>query len=88
VDQRARLMELLARMQRLSDERWHLLDQPCRAMEDKAWVGPSARSFDGRIHGSLGTLQAELKEAIALLRHKRWLYGPRLKYRRRSTGHN
>jgi hypothetical protein len=66
VDERARLMELLARMQRLSDEHWHLLDQPCRAMEDKAWVGPSGRSFDGRIHGSLGTLRAELKEAIAL----------------------
>jgi hypothetical protein len=70
VDERQRLIELMGQMQRLSDRNWHLLDQPVRAMENKAWVGPSGRGFDGDVHGSARSMQSALSEAIGLIRAK------------------
>jgi hypothetical protein len=70
VDERERIIQLIGQMQRLSDENWHILDLPVRAMEDKAWVGPSGKDFDGRVHGSARTMQSALTEALTLLHAK------------------
>lgn len=70
MNERERINQLLVQMQRLSDANWHILDQPCRAMGDKAWVGPSGRRFDGDVHGNARSVQRELREAIDLLRDK------------------
>ncbi len=39
------LQAAMARIQRLSDDYWHILDATCGAMEDSAWMGPAARRF-------------------------------------------
>ncbi|MBC6463108.1 hypothetical protein [Actinomadura sp. HBU206391] len=70
MNERERLTRLLGQLQRLSDGHWHILDQPCRAMEDKAWVGPSGRRFDGDVHRNARILRNELQEAIELVRAK------------------
>ena len=70
MDERERINQLLSQMQRLSAANWHILDQACRAMDDKAWVGPSGRRFDGDVRGNARSMQRELQEAIDLLRDK------------------
>jgi len=70
VDEREWINQLLSQMQRLSDANWHILDEPCRAMDDKAWVGPSGRRFDADVHGHARSVQRELRAAIDVLRDK------------------
>jgi hypothetical protein len=70
VNERERLTHLLGQLQRLSDGHWHILDQPCRAMDQAAWVGPSGRHFDGDVHRNAQMLRNQLQEAIDLVRAK------------------
>ncbi len=70
MDEREWINQLLSQMQRLSDANWHILDEPCRAMDDKAWVGPSGRRFDADVHGHARSVQRELRAAIDVLRDK------------------
>ncbi|WP_067490906.1 hypothetical protein [Actinomadura hibisca] len=66
---RARL--LLDRVQALSDEHWHLLAGPARAMGDHAWVGgPSASGFAGELQRNQAELQAQLRRSLALIQEK------------------
>lgn len=68
------LQLLLSRIQQLSDDHWHLLERPRRAMDDNAWVGPSARIFDRDLAGNSRALHTQLRKAIELLQAK--LPGP------------
>lgn len=64
------LQLLLGRIRQLSDEHWHLLEQPRRVMGDNAWVGPSARVFDHELEGNSRALHAQLEKAIDLVHAK------------------
>lgn len=55
---------LLARIQRLSDDHWHVLDATCRAMDDGAWVGPAARRFGAAVHSARAELRGQLAKAV------------------------
>jgi hypothetical protein len=52
------------RIQRLSDEHWHVLDATCRAMDENAWVGPAGRRFRSTAHATRRELQAQLANAV------------------------
>ncbi|WP_326687020.1 MULTISPECIES: hypothetical protein [unclassified Streptomyces] len=51
-------------IQRLSDDHWHALDTPCRAMDDNAWVGPAGRLFKDEVNGLRRELQTQLTKAV------------------------
>lgn len=61
---------ILAHVQQMSDEHWHVLERPRRIMADKAWVGPSATSFDHELGAENRALQAQLRKAIDLIRQE------------------
>ncbi|MQY07365.1 YciI family protein [Actinomadura macrotermitis] len=67
MDEKFRLQLLLTRIQTLSDQHRHVLTGPRRAMDDHAWVGPSATGFAGRLAGADRDLQAQLGQARALV---------------------
>jgi hypothetical protein len=62
--------EAVNRIQRLSDEHWHVLDAPCRAMDEGAWIGPEARAFRDEVGRERRELQSQLAEAVHLAREK------------------
>ena len=59
-------LDAVKRIQRLSDEHWHLLDASCRAMDDDAWVGPEGRRFKDELYGQRRELQIQLAKAVHL----------------------
>ncbi|MBO8197349.1 hypothetical protein ACFW4X_23870 [Streptomyces smyrnaeus] len=52
------------RIQRLSDDHWHVLDASCRAMDDDAWVGPVGRLFKDELNTLRSALRSQLAEAV------------------------
>jgi hypothetical protein len=63
-------LDAVNRIQRLSDEHWHVLDGSCRAMDDDAWVGPEGRAFRDEVHRERRELQSQLAQAVHLAREK------------------
>ncbi|MFC9969384.1 hypothetical protein ACFVH6_00620 [Spirillospora sp. NPDC127200] len=62
---------MLNRIQGLSDEHWHLLAGPARAMDDHAWVGgPAAKGFGGDLQRNQAELRAQLRKALALVQEQ------------------
>lgn len=61
-----RLQSAVIRIQRLSDDYWHVLDWTCGAMEDSAWMGPAGRRFGSAVHADRGELQGQLAKAVRL----------------------
>lgn len=57
------LQAAAARIQRLSDDYWHVLDATCGAMDDSAWIGPAGRRFGTAVHSDRGELQGQLAKA-------------------------
>ncbi|MEU5876301.1 hypothetical protein [Spirillospora sp. NPDC047279] len=70
MDEQLRLQLLLGRIQQLSNENWHVLTRPRHAMDDHAWVGPSARSFDRRLEHGDAELHAQLRKALDLVQRQ------------------
>jgi hypothetical protein len=64
------LQLLLSRVQQLSDEHWHILEQSRRVMADHAWVGPSARSFGRDLDTENRALQDQLRKSVELVRQQ------------------
>jgi hypothetical protein len=62
----ARLKQAAARVQQLSDASYGALQSPCELMAGKAWVGPTARAFDGDLQGHQSDLQKALRDAVEL----------------------
>ena len=58
------LIALLNNVQGLSDQYWNELFRSARLMDEKAWVGPSARAFDQEIQRNHRSLQAQLQKAV------------------------
>jgi len=58
------LQAAVARIQRLSDDYWHVLDSTCGAMDDSAWMGPAGRRFGNAVHSDRGELQGQLSKAV------------------------
>jgi hypothetical protein len=58
------------RIQRLSDDHWHLLDDSCRAVDDGAWVGPEGRRFTAEVYAQRRELQTQLAKAVHAARAK------------------
>ena len=63
-----RLRMILAEVQRLSDRHQGQLDGPVRLMDEKAWVGPSARIFEQELRRNRRVLQEQLRKAVDSLR--------------------
>jgi hypothetical protein len=61
-----RLKQAAQRVQQLSNANYGALQSSCRLMADKAWVGPTARSFNGDLQGQQSDLQRALRDAVAL----------------------
>jgi hypothetical protein len=70
VDEREKLHQILADVQRLSDEHWNALTEACRLMDLKAWVGPTARDFEREQQGHHRRLRAALQQSVELVRQK------------------
>jgi len=60
------LKQAAARVQQLSDASWDVLQSPSRLMAANAWVGPTAREFDGKLNDHQRDLQSALKTAVRL----------------------
>ncbi len=58
------LIVLLNSVQGLSDQYWNELFRCARLMDEKAWVGPSARAFDQEVQRNHRSLQAQLQKAV------------------------
>jgi uncharacterized protein YukE len=58
------LIVLLNNVQGLSDQYWNELFHSARLMDEKAWVGPSARAFDQEVQRNHRSLQAQLQKAV------------------------
>jgi hypothetical protein len=54
----------LARVQRLSDDHWHVLDATCAAMDDDAWAGPAGRRFAVSVRVERAELRTQLTRAV------------------------
>ena len=67
MDENEQLKQILNLVQRLSDENWWLLAEACRLMDDRAWVGPTARAFAIDVQGRNRILQAALRESVDLI---------------------
>jgi hypothetical protein len=70
VDEREKLQQILAQVQRLSDEHWGTFTEACRLMDAKAWVGPTARGFEREQQRNHRALQSALHESVDLIRQK------------------
>lgn len=64
------LQAAMARIQRLSDDYWHILDATCGAMEDSAWMGPAARRFGTSVHSERGELRGQLASVVRSVQAK------------------
>jgi hypothetical protein len=62
----AQLKQAAARVQELSNANYGALQSSCRLMADKAWVGPTARAFDGDLQSHQSDLQKALRNAVEL----------------------
>ncbi|MBW8484714.1 hypothetical protein [Actinomadura parmotrematis] len=62
-----RLQLLLSRIGTLAEQYGDLLAGPRRAMDDHAWVGPSAGGFGSRLSGGERALKAQLGKAHDLI---------------------
>ncbi|MFI0417517.1 hypothetical protein [Spongiactinospora sp. 9N601] len=60
----------LARIQRLSDDNWWVLNESCRLMENEAWVGSTGAGFGTDVHGMQKDVRAMLTRAVADARAK------------------
>jgi hypothetical protein len=72
-DIRALALQLQAaavRIQRLSDDYWHVLDSTCGAMDDSAWLGPAGRRFGTAVHSERSELQGQLSKAVRSAQEK------------------
>jgi hypothetical protein len=58
------LQAAVARIQRLSDDYWHVLDSTCGAMDDSVWMGPAGRRFGSAVHADRGELWGQLSKAV------------------------
>jgi hypothetical protein len=58
------LQAAAARIQRMSDDYWHVLDSTCGAMDDSAWMGPAGRRFGTAVHADRRELQGQLAKAV------------------------
>jgi hypothetical protein len=65
-----RLQAAAARIQRLSDDYWHVLDSTCGAMDDSAWMGPAGRRFGSAVRSDRGELQGQLSKAVSIAQDK------------------
>lgn len=59
-----RLKQAAARVQQLSDANYYALQLPSQLMAAKAWVGPTAREFEGTLNDHHRALQSALKTAV------------------------
>jgi hypothetical protein len=57
-------LDAVNRIQRLSDDHWHMLDSSCTAMADNAWVGPAGRRFKETVYAQRRELQIQLAKAV------------------------
>lgn len=69
------LQLILADIQQMSDNYWNLLERPRRLMDDRAWVGPSARTFAEELHKENRTLRDQLSRAVELVQRELLLAG-------------
>jgi hypothetical protein len=60
----------VARIQQLSDDYWHALDQTCGYMDDRVWMGPGGRRFGSAVHSYRGELQGQLAKAVRSAQEK------------------
>jgi uncharacterized protein YhjY with autotransporter beta-barrel domain len=60
------LKQAAARVQQLSDANYNTLQPPSILMAAKAWVGPTARDFSGKLDDRQRELQSALKTAVHL----------------------
>jgi hypothetical protein len=70
VDERRKLQQILAQVQRLSDDHWGTFAEACRLMDGKAWVGPTARGFEREQQRNHRALQTALQESVDLIKQK------------------
>lgn len=70
MDEREKLHQILAEVQRLSDEHWNALTEACRLMDVKAWVGPTARGFEREQQRHHRGLRAALQQSVELVKQK------------------
>jgi hypothetical protein len=58
------LRAAVARIQRLSDDHWYVLDPICGAMDDGAWAGPAGRRFGSSVRSERVVLRGQLTQAV------------------------